>query len=372
MLLIKIGLMGLTLLFSLVVVSVSNPIYGVLALILLFILTAFLFLANNAEFLAFIYLLVYVDALMILFLWVVMTMPVKKKTAVHLRLTLVGVLLSCFLFLVIFLIDFSSIKFIRIYPDSLLFSSFINFLKNNVEFEFFARFSETSNSFFSLSKVIPPILVKQIHAVKIEHSSFFYNIYVIYSAQCFVLPAPLTIDSAIGQQLLAAFTANIRLNHTGKGVYGTALFLHTLSSLNYGFKFLYFVDWLNSNLNTVLLVVKPTLIYNKISLFLPSFIDLNKYIFINPYLLQNNLLDIRGDLFLKDFYIFFSKLAISPYNNVFVDIAVKLYQNFAACLIITGLILLVAMVGAVTLVKFQKMESKTQNILLQIKRDEIL
>jgi len=142
--------------------------------------------------------------------------------------------------------------------------------------------------------------------------------------------------------------------------------------LNYGFKFLYFVDWLNSNLNTVLLVVKPTLIYNKISLFLPSFIDLNKYIFINPYLLQNNLLDIRGDLFLKDFYIFFSKLAISPYNNVFVDIAVKLYQNFAACLIITGLILLVAMVGAVTLVKFQKMESKTQNILLQIKRDEIL
>jgi len=173
MLLIKIGLMGLTLLFSLVVVSVSNPIYGVLALILLFILTAFLFLANNAEFLAFIYLLVYVDALMILFLWVVMTMPVKKKTAVHLRLTLVGVLLSCFLFLVIFLIDFSSIKFIRIYPDSLLFSSFINFLKNNVEFEFFARFSETSNSFFSLSKVIPPILVKQIHAVKIEHSSFF-------------------------------------------------------------------------------------------------------------------------------------------------------------------------------------------------------
>jgi len=150
------------------------------------------------------------------------------------------------------------------------------------------------------------------------------------------------------------------------------LFLHTLSSLNYGFKFLYFADWLNSNLNAVLLVVKPTFIYSKVSLFLPSFIDLNKYIFINPYLLHNNLLDIRGDFFLKDFYIFFSKLVISPYNNVSVDIAVKLYQNFAVCLIITGLILLVAMVGAVTIVKFQKMESKTQNVLLQIKRDEIL
>jgi len=171
---------------------------------------------------------------------------------------------------------------------------------------------------------------------------------------------------------LTVFVANIGLNHTEKSVYCTALFLHVLSSLNQGVKFFYFIDLLNNNLNTVLLVVKPTIICSKFNLFLPSFVDLNGYIFIKPSLLQNNLLDIRGDWFFKDFYVFFSKLVVSPYNNVFVDIAVSLYQNFAVCLVVTGLILLVAMVGAVTLVKFQKIESKTQNILLQIKRDEVL
>lgn len=275
-------------------------------------------------------------------------------------------------FLVIFLIDFSSIKFIHISPDSPLFSSFINFLKNNIEFEFFARFSETSNSFLNLSKIIPPVLVKQIHVIKIDQSSFFYNIYVIYSSQYFVLPAPLTVDSVIGQQLLAIYSTNTGLTVAGKNVYCMPLFLHILSSLNYSVKSLYFVELLNSNLNTVLLVIKPVFIDSKFNLFLPSFVNLNEYVFTKPFLLQNNLLSIREGEAFKDFYLFFSNVVISPYNNVSVGIAVILYHNFAVCLTITGLILLVAMVGAVTLVKFQKTESKSQNILLQIKRDEIL
>src|SRR5690348_8418859 len=145
--LIKVVLMGLALFFSLVIVCVSSPIYGVLALIALFIITSFLFLANNVEFLAFIYLLVYVGALLILFLWVVLTIPIKKKVFIHLRLMIFGILTSCAIVLLIFLVDFSSIKFVSVSPDSPLFSLFVKYLKNNIEFQFFGKFSESSKSF---------------------------------------------------------------------------------------------------------------------------------------------------------------------------------------------------------------------------------
>jgi NADH-quinone oxidoreductase subunit J len=65
---------------ALLVVSVSNPVHSVLALILTFFSTAGLFVLLGAEFLAMLLVVVYVGAVAVLFLFVVMMLDVDFST----------------------------------------------------------------------------------------------------------------------------------------------------------------------------------------------------------------------------------------------------------------------------------------------------
>lgn len=67
----------LSLLSAICVVVVKNPIQSVLFLIVTFFLTAFLWLILKAEFLAVLLIIVYVGAVMVLFLFAVMLLDVK-------------------------------------------------------------------------------------------------------------------------------------------------------------------------------------------------------------------------------------------------------------------------------------------------------
>jgi NADH-quinone oxidoreductase subunit J len=60
------------------VVTVRNPIYAALCLVLTFVSTAGLFVLLQAEFLAMALIVVYVGAVMVLFLFVVMMLDVKN------------------------------------------------------------------------------------------------------------------------------------------------------------------------------------------------------------------------------------------------------------------------------------------------------
>ncbi|NLB13757.1 MAG: NADH-quinone oxidoreductase subunit J, partial [Gammaproteobacteria bacterium] len=67
----------ITALAALAVISVRNPVYAVLSLVLTFFSTACLWLLLDAEFLAIALVLVYVGAVMVLFLFVVMMLDVN-------------------------------------------------------------------------------------------------------------------------------------------------------------------------------------------------------------------------------------------------------------------------------------------------------
>jgi NADH-quinone oxidoreductase subunit J len=67
----------LSLLSATCVVVVKNPIQSVLSLIVTFFLTAFLWLILKAEFLAVLLIIVYVGAVMVLFLFAVMLLDIK-------------------------------------------------------------------------------------------------------------------------------------------------------------------------------------------------------------------------------------------------------------------------------------------------------
>lgn len=63
---------------SLVVISIANPIYALAALIIIFLMAAIFLLGNHIEFLALIYVIVYIGAIAILFLFVIMMFNLKE------------------------------------------------------------------------------------------------------------------------------------------------------------------------------------------------------------------------------------------------------------------------------------------------------
>jgi NADH-quinone oxidoreductase subunit J len=76
-----IGLPTLTLCLSTGVVFFAHPVHSLLALIVIFFNTAVLYLSAGAEFLAFTFLIVYVGAIAILFLFVIRLLNVKELTS---------------------------------------------------------------------------------------------------------------------------------------------------------------------------------------------------------------------------------------------------------------------------------------------------
>jgi NADH-quinone oxidoreductase subunit J len=85
---------AITTLAALSVITVRNPVYAVLSLVLTFFSTACLWLLLDAEFLAIALVLVYVGAVMVLFLFVVMMLdihvdPLREGFARHLPVAIV-------------------------------------------------------------------------------------------------------------------------------------------------------------------------------------------------------------------------------------------------------------------------------------------
>lgn len=78
---ISIGLPMVTLALAIGVFALPNPVHNLLCLIGVFLSTTILFLSIRAEFLALVFLIVYVGAIAVLFLFVIMLLNVKGLAA---------------------------------------------------------------------------------------------------------------------------------------------------------------------------------------------------------------------------------------------------------------------------------------------------
>ena len=97
---------------SISLIIVNNTVHAALLLVLIFFNSAILWLLLKAEFLAIILVLVYVRAVLVLFLFVIMLldMPVKKNISNKLYLlfsTIISIIMFSELYMVIFFHDFS-------------------------------------------------------------------------------------------------------------------------------------------------------------------------------------------------------------------------------------------------------------------------
>lgn len=92
---------------SVLVVTRKNPVHSVLWMLVLFIHIASLYLFLNAEFLAAIQIIVYAGAILVLFLFVIMMLNLRKEESVNKYQSqwpfgaLVGIMLAAFLVLIL-------------------------------------------------------------------------------------------------------------------------------------------------------------------------------------------------------------------------------------------------------------------------------
>jgi NADH-quinone oxidoreductase subunit J len=84
---------GVIVLTSVLVVSLRNPIYSALSLLIMFFHVAGLYVTLHAEFLAAVQVIVYAGAILVLYLFVVMLLNLKREERYHAQI-LVGLLLA--------------------------------------------------------------------------------------------------------------------------------------------------------------------------------------------------------------------------------------------------------------------------------------
>ena len=128
------------------VITSSNPVLSAINLVFSFFLSAVLWLLLGAEFLSIILILVYVGAVMVLFLFVVMMLDINiaKKTAAYIKYLPLGIaVFIAFNILIIYFfintfenIDYNAVKNIEIISDSNTENlGYLLFTKYIVEFE---------------------------------------------------------------------------------------------------------------------------------------------------------------------------------------------------------------------------------------------
>lgn len=76
---------GVIVLTAVLVVALRNPVFSALALLIMFFHVAGLFVTLHAEFLAAVQVIVYAGAILVLYLFVVMLLNVKREERLHLQ-----------------------------------------------------------------------------------------------------------------------------------------------------------------------------------------------------------------------------------------------------------------------------------------------
>tara|TARA_Y100000768_G_scaffold344745_1_gene291195 strand:- start:5222 stop:5818 length:597 start_codon:yes stop_codon:yes gene_type:complete len=128
------------------VITASNPVLSAINLVFSFFLSAVLWLLLGAEFLSIILILVYVGAVMVLFLFVVMMLDINiaKESAAYIKYLPIGIFIFIvFNLLIIFFfintfenIDYNAVKSIELISDSNTENlGYLIFTKYIIEFE---------------------------------------------------------------------------------------------------------------------------------------------------------------------------------------------------------------------------------------------
>jgi NADH-quinone oxidoreductase subunit J len=184
---------------SLLVILLPNPIYALISLIVVFLNTAIFLLSIQVQFLAFIYLIVYIGAIAILFLFVIMLFNLRNLRQSDMKIQDFNFLKISFNVYLVF-----AIKFILIisYDISLLmeYSSYINhtIIYKSFDLQHYLTYVDTD------------ILL-------------FANLFYTYYLYIFLLAGLVLLSAMIGSIVLALSTTEIEPTMLEKKIYKLGL-----------------------------------------------------------------------------------------------------------------------------------------------------
>lgn len=345
----------LTISISIIVVSLASPISSVLVLIGLFILVSVFFIIHGAEFIALLYILVYIGAVLILFLWIVMTMRLKKNNQVSHRVLFTLIFLPALLFLLTVYSVYPAAHLVKITPDNILFQYYYMFLKNSATYEFVLQLANKSKPFIQLCQFYPPKFVKVAFVVVVPKQSWIQTICLLHASQIIVLPYPLSETSYLFVELKKLFFWSLRGESSFEKLIANFAFLHAFANLNIGGNFYFPVKALDYY-HVMVLVFQPE-VYNICDLL---GINSSQYVFVKdsvlPFCLKHRTFLLPEHLELNSHLLqlytstdWVALLNQNVGNNV-VKLGKALYVDFGILLLLLGIILLIALVGAVELV----------------------
>lgn len=356
---------SLCIITSVSVITARNPVYAVLWLVSLFVSTAGFLLLFGVQFLAFVYILVYVGAVLILFLWVVMTIPLKKNPFLHFRLSFTLLVLFLLSVLLITVFTRSYIKVCHFTPGNPLFSIYAGMLNDAVTFKIRQSPLPGSDLFTELSKILPGNLIIEYFHYERKFLDFQQDIVNIFNIQRLVYPAPITENTVLFEKLKSAYF----LKHKDSFI-ENILFYSYISEIN-----LFHTSYLpaneffiNSKIETFILIPDPknVLIFSKI---LPSSVDLGHFVFFNnsfnkelPLLLESSKW-CQGIKF-QTWFDFFSQSDFKELSSL----STSLYVTNGFALLMVVIILLVSLLGAIFLVKTKNRITNNQKAFSQLQK----
>lgn len=168
---------------SLLVILLPNPIYALLALIFVFLNTAIFLLSMNVQFLAFIYLIIYIGAIAILFLFVIMLFNLRSLKKSDLKIKDFSFLTISFKFYLFFGLKFFMVIALDIW----------NLIEYNSYINNFAIYNKFDLQYY-LTYVHWDILL-------------FGNLFYTYYAYIFLVSGMILLTAMIGSIVLALSTS---------------------------------------------------------------------------------------------------------------------------------------------------------------------
>lgn len=369
-------LFAFTIILSVLVLTFASPVIVVLTLIALFFIMCGVFIVHGAEFIGFLYVLVYIGAVLVLFLWVVMTMRLKNLRTIKHRFFFTFILLPPLFFILISYYIYPAIQLVRITPDNLLFQYYIMLLKKNTVCEFVLQLANSSKPFIKLCHFYPPNFVKVAFVVMVPKQSWIQTICLLHASQIIVLPYPITETSFFFQEMYLIFFDVANKQTSFEKLLAHFAFLHAFSQLNLKNNFFFPIKSLDYY-HVLVLFLQPDVyaIYGMLGL------NTTEIVFVRhpflAYYIRNTakLAAVMPDAGIPQTLLSemqakvdWANLLFSDVNENVVRLAKLLYFTYGFELLLVGLILLIALVGSVELVKTYVVLPKSRDYSVQLSK----
>jgi len=343
-------LLAFSLVSSLIIIRAKSPLYSIIFLLVLFILTSFVLLLTGNEFLALLYIIVYIGAVIVLLLWVIMTVPIKPFYSVPVTLVTSFIAFAMFLVLsivaIFFISEYPNIVVFKVSPSSELFPVFLKVIVKYVPATNYINFIN-SLTIVDVNGIDTSSVSKLCLSQKGEFLflKLFSNIYTQHQLANLYFPAPFLFDSVLWTELFQAYSTQFNDFFIPEFLRKVTLFYRLSDLINSSSVTISYRDFLLNTLSLKLLPISfdwyTYCCYKSLSLPIHLFGDI-----AGMAITPQSVIKFEPRSFI-DWFNFISLF----HPNLITSMALALYTYYGVTLLIVAMLLLVAMIGVILIVK---------------------